>query len=140
AGGGHRGHASRGGQPAARLGSCRQRAVAEGGRPPRRRVDQRLDRRRGGRADHRPVDTERRAGPSRTALARGLSPLLPPHHFSPKGRRSTSNVHAARSWCATWYTVSAIPAGLAKNSSGFDAKACRVHGTSITASMTTYAT
>src|SRR2546425_623955 len=70
---GHRRDASRGGQPAARLGPCGQRAVAEGGRQPRWGVHQRLGRRLGRRADHRPVDPQRRAGASRAVASCGLT-------------------------------------------------------------------
>ncbi len=60
-------------QPAARLGSRGQRAMAEGGGRSRGRLGQRLGGRRGGRADHRPVDPERRAGASRAAASSGLT-------------------------------------------------------------------
>src|SRR5262249_19127761 len=59
------------------------------------------------------------------------------HQFSLKGLRSRSKVQAERSWCTRWCTASAIPAGRMKKSSGRSAYARRVHGTSITASITT---
>ena len=58
------------------------------------------------------------------------------HQLSPNGRRSSSNVHAERSWCTTWCTASAMPLGWMKKSSGRSGNALRVHGTSITASVT----
>ena len=59
------------------------------------------------------------------------------YQFSPKGRRSSSKVQAERSWCTTWWTASAIPLDWMKKSSGRSGNALRVHGTSITASVTT---
>jgi formylmethanofuran dehydrogenase subunit B/enamine deaminase RidA (YjgF/YER057c/UK114 family) len=77
AGRGHGRHAPGCGQPAARLGARRQRAVAERGRESRRRVGQRLGGRRRRRADHRAVDSERRAGHA------GAAPVS--EHIQPPG-------------------------------------------------------
>ena len=59
------------------------------------------------------------------------------HHFSPNGRKSSSNVQAC---CSCWdrkYTASAICAGIKKNSSGLSGIFFRLLSRSITPSMTT---
>ena len=75
------------------------------------------------------------AGDSRDPRPRRSRPRH--YHFSANGRRSTSKLHADRSWCARCHTVSAIASGLAKKSSGAFGIRLRVHGRSITASMIT---
>src|SRR5436190_7565779 len=59
-----------------------------------------------------------------------------PHQLSLKGRSSTLNDQAERSWCATCQISSAIAVGRMKKSSGALGNMRRVQARSMTASIT----